>query len=318
MTDRIPLSCHKGEAYDRSEDIPVNRSSSPTLGDILHTRYGRRDVLKGALATTAISAILGPQALATTVADKPSFNFEEITHGVDETHHVAPGYKADILVRRGDPVTGDAPAFDPTQQTPESQEKQFGYNNDFLAYLPFPLGSQNSSHGLLFVNHEYTSEELMFPGLGRQDREAQFAGMTRELVDIEMSAHGASIIEVKKENGSWQVVTDSPHVRRISGRTTVMRISGSAAGNRRMRTSADPSGTRVIGTLNNCAGSVTPWGTVLTCEENFHGYFMGKVEGHPEERNYKRYGVPGGWYAWGRFHDRFDINKEPYEANRFG
>ncbi len=60
MTDRIPLSCHKGEAYDRSEDIPVNRSSSPTLGNIIHTRYGRRDVLKGALATTAISAILGP------------------------------------------------------------------------------------------------------------------------------------------------------------------------------------------------------------------------------------------------------------------
>ena len=317
MTDRSPYACNKGEAYDRSEDIPVNPSPSPTLGDVIHRRYGRRDVLKGALASSAIAAILGPDALAAASA-QPRFSFAEISHGVDGTHHVAPGYQADILVRWGDPVTGNAPAFDPTRQTPEAQEKQFGYNNDFLAYLPFPLGSQNSSHGLLFVNHEYTNEELMFPGLGPQTKANQFAGMTRELVDIEMSAHGASIIEVKKENGRWKVVTDSPHVRRISARTTVMRISGPAAGHQRMRTSADPSGTRVIGTLNNCAGGVTPWGTVLTCEENFHGYFMGDAEGHPEARNYRRYGVPGGWYAWGRFHDRFDINKEPHEANRFG
>jgi len=319
MTDRSPLPGRQGEAYDCSEDIPVNRSSSPTLGDVINTRYGRRDVLKGALATTAISAILGPHAIARAISsDQPNFYFEEVSHGVDETHHVAPGYQADILIRWGDPVAGDAPPFDPAHQTPEAQDKQFGYNNDFLAYLPLPLGSQNASHGLLFVNHEYTNEELMFPGLGRQDKEAQFAGVTQALVDIEMSAHGASIIEVKQDRGRWHVVTDSPYVRRISARTTAMRLSGPAAGHRRLRTSADPSGTRVIGTLNNCAGGVTPWGTVLTCEENFNGYFTGHVEGHPEARNYQRYGVPGGVYAWGRFHHRFDINQEPYEANRFG
>ncbi len=137
MTDRSSFSCNKGEAYDRSEDIPVNRSVSPTLGDIINTRYGRRDVLKGALATSAISAILGPHALATS-SDTPRFHFEEIAHGVDETHHVAPGYQADILMRWGAPVTGDAPAFDPTQQTPEAQEKQFGYNNDFRLFAVSP------------------------------------------------------------------------------------------------------------------------------------------------------------------------------------
>jgi secreted PhoX family phosphatase len=133
-----------------------------------------------------------------------------------------------------------------------------------------------------------------------------------------MSAHGASIVEIRKVDGRWQVVPNSAHARRISTRTTVMRLSGPAAGHPRLRTAADPSGTRGIGTLNNCAGGVTPWGTVLTCEENFHGYFMGSLEGHPEERNYQRYSIPGGWYAWGKYYDRFDITKEPNEANRFG
>src|SRR5690606_23866032 len=167
---------------------------------------------------------------------------------------------------------------------------------------------------------EYTNEELMFPGLGRQDtKEAALAGMTRELVDIEMAAHGNSIIEVRRDpGGKWSVVPDSRYARRISARSTEILISGPAAGHPRLRTGADPSGTRVIGTLNNCAGGMTPWGTYLTAEENFNGYFSGILEGHPEGRNYRRYGVPGGWYAWARFHDRFDIDKEPNEANRFG
>ena len=86
-----------------------------------------------------------------------------------------------------------------------------------------------------------------------------------------------------------------------------------------MQTKADPTGTRVIGMLNNCAGGLTPWGTWLTCEENFHGYFWGKLaDDHPEAKNYKRYGVPANAYAWGKFEERFDITKEPNEANRFG
>jgi secreted PhoX family phosphatase len=71
--------------------------------------------------------------------------------------------------------------------------------------------------------------------------------------------------------------------------------------------------------INNCAGGITPWGTWLTCEENFHGYFWGKLaDDHPEARNYKRYGVPGNGYNWGQYYERFDIAKEPNEANRYG
>lgn len=312
------------EACDASEDIGRNPSANDTMGDIIHRRYGRRDVLRGALAVTAISATLGPLALASSrqavAAAKSQFTFTEIAHGVDETHHVAPGYDADILIRWGDPVLPGAPEFDPYNQTAEKQSQQFGYNNDFLGYCPLPMNSNNAEHGLLCVNHEYTNEELMFPGLGRQDsKDVAFAGMTKELVDIEMAAHGASIVEIRKVNGKWTVVKDSPYNRRITALATEMEITGPARGHDRMKTGADPSGTRVIGTINNCAGGITPWGTYLTAEENFHGYFWGKLdESHPEYTNYKRYGVAGNWYAWGKFHDRFDITKEPNEANRFG
>jgi secreted PhoX family phosphatase len=97
-----------------------------------------------------------------------------------------------------------------------------------------------------------------------------------------------------------------------------MEITGPAAGHERMKTSYDPAGRMVRGMLNNCAGATTPWGTWLTCEENFNGYFWGTSEGHREAGNLRRYGAPGNWYNWGQHHERFDVAKEPNEVNRFG
>ena len=228
----------------------------------------------------------------------------------------APGYDADILIRWGDKVLADAPAFDPYQQTTASQLKQFGYNNDFIGYIPLPLGSDNSEHGLLCVNHEYTNEEVMFPGLGRY--ETLLSQADRDMVEVEMACHGGSVIEVRKVDGDWRVVEDSPYARRINAIDTEMRLTGPAAGSDRMKTSADPGGTRVIGTINNCAGGITPWGTYLMAEENFHYYFSGNRKDHPEQRNYARYGVPNDRFAWARADKRFNINVEPNEANRFG
>ncbi|WP_089933200.1 PhoX family protein, partial [Candidatus Entotheonella palauensis] len=321
---RLAQASNKSEAYELSENVPRNPSDAHTLGDVIYQRFSRRLMIKGTLAVSAMAAVTSSASFlrgnAAHAAPQPTFSFDEISHGADIDHHVAPGYQADILIRWGDPVTADAPPFDPHQQTPESQEKQFGYNNDYVGYLPLPLGSGNAGHGLLLINHEYTNEELMFPGLGRQDTfgGGDFSGMTQALVDIEMSAHGASILEVNKVNGKWQVVRGSPYNRRITTRTTEMRLSGPAAGDALMKTVADPTGTRVMGMLNNCAGGITPWGTVLTGEENIRGYFW--TEGDPKAvaAPYKRYGIPGKWYAWGKFHDRFNIDKEPNECNRFG
>ncbi len=318
MTKRSPRTVFV--SYEELDDVPSNPSSTATFGDIVERRFSRRRVLQGALATTAISAVVASFPFAESRAAMGSgLTFPEVEHGVDETHHVASGYEADVLIRWGDPVLPNAPAFDPNNQTAAAQEMQFGYNNDYVGYLPLPLGSDNPSRGLLCINHEYTNEEVMFPGIERQDKDLQFADMTRALTDVEMAAHGGSVIEVERGgNGKWSVIADSPYARRISGLSTPIRISGPAAGHPRLRTSSDPGGTKVIGTLNNCAGGMTPWGTYLMAEENFHGYFTGDIAGHPEERNYARYGVPANWYGWGKFHDRFDITKEPNEANRFG
>jgi secreted PhoX family phosphatase len=310
-------------AYEQSEDVGRNPTDNPTIGDVIAARLGRRDILKGALGVAAMAATVSPLALASAARAQGEgatrYVFDEVEAGVDTNHHVAAGYDADILIRWGDPVTAGAPAFEPTKQTAAAQRQQFGYNCDFIGYFPMPGAANPSHHGLLAVNLEYTTEELMFPGLKRQDvKGVMFADMTAELVDIEMAAHGGAVIEVRRDNGKWQVVSGSKYARRIDA-ATPMEITGPAAGHPRLQTSADPSGRRVNGMLNNCAGGVTPWGTWLTCEENIHGYFQGKVDdAHAEARNHKRYGVPGNWYAWGKFHDRFDVSKEPNEPNRFG
>ena len=318
----------RAQAYEASENHGRNNSANSTLGEVIATRFNRRDLLRGALAVTAISATVAPLALS--LADKAqaqdaapgsvsSFDFKEVTAGVDDKHYIPEGYETDILIRWGDPVLADAPAFDPRNQSAAAQAKQFGYNNDYLGYIPMPGAANPSEHGLLVVNHEYTSEELMFPGMKKQDtKEQSFKQMTKDLADIELMAHGGSVLEIRKIDGRWQVVPGSRYARRITGRTECA-ISGPAAGDARMRASYDPEGRKVQGMLNNCAGGVTPWGTWLTCEENFNGYFGGKfTEGHPEAANGKRYGVPGLWYNWASYYDRFDVAKEPNEPNRFG
>lgn len=326
MTTRDDGFCNKAEAFEAFDDIPTNPNLGNTIGDVINRRYGRRDVIRGVLGVAATTALFGTTALTSATSAKAgtsNYKFDELASGNDEKHHIANGYNADVLLRWGDPIFADSPDFDPQNQTSESQLKQFGYNNDYVGFVPL---NDDSTRGLLCVNHEYTNEEVMFPGLGRQDRSG-FEGMTEELVNIEKAAHGGTVVEIAVgADGKWAPVLDSKYNRRIQPLNTEMTIDGAAAGHDRMKTAADPNGTAVIGTLNNCAGGITPWGTYLMAEENFHGYFWtdnknedGKpiLEG-PQAKSMKRYGVPGGWYAWGKFDDRFNVDKEPNEANRFG
>lgn len=316
MTDQLS----RMQAYERSHEDGSNSSANASFASIVEVRFARRDLLAGALAALAISPAEARTRSSQESSRAPhrTFRFTELNVKVDGNHHVAPGYEANVLIRWGDPVLPGAPAFNPTKQTAAAQKLQFGYNCDFVGYFPLP-GRDPSGHGLLVANHEYTSEELMFPGLGRQDRkEVAFAGMTKEIVDVEMAAHGGCVIEVRKSGGRWQVVPGSRYARRID-LATPMRIAGPAAGDARLRTSADPEGRVVNGMVNNCSGGMTPWGTWLSGEENFHGYFWGVLpEGSREAANHKRYNVPSRWFNWGQYYDRFDIGKEPNEPNRFG
>ena len=308
--DKMPKTAWR----EASDDVPSNPLDNPTIGEVI-ARRSRRDALKGMLGVTAMSAMVSPAALFAGKAQAQaagSFDFAELEAKVTADHRVAEGYDAKVLIRWGDPIVPGAPAFDPMNQTPEAQEQQFGYNNDFIGYLPLPQGSDNADHGLLTVNHEYTNEELMFPN---------YTEDTAETVDIEMAAHGITVVEVMRdaEGGQWSYKPDSELNRRISLRSTEIAISGPAAGHDRLKTSVDPTGMKVVGTVNNCAGGTTPWGTSLHAEENFHGYFGGELAAdHPEARNHERYGVPGEWYSWHKFHSRFNLADEPNEANRFG
>ncbi len=322
MIDKSHLS--RSQRAELADDTPSNPSANPTIGDIIAARMSRRDIMRGALGVAAISATVSPLALdaarhpaeAQGANATPSFIFKELAAGADDQHHVAEGYDADVLIRWGDKVLPGAPPFDPTKQTADAQSRQFGYNNDFLGYFPL----EGSKRGLLVVNHEYTNEELMFPGLGRQDREAKFAGMTKEIADVEIMAHGGSVLEVARgADGKWSVVENSRYARRITVHTE-MRITGPAAGHDRMKTKADPTGTKVLGMFNNCAGAVTPWGTWLTCEENINNYFWNRkaADASPDTKALKRYGAPAEAYCWGRYYDRFDVEEEPNEVNRFG
>ncbi|WP_217578840.1 PhoX family phosphatase [Mesorhizobium sp. GbtcB19] len=319
-----PETRFRTSQLEENDGPPVNPTDNRTMGEIIAARFSRRGFLMGSLAVSAIAATVSPLALIAAgearAAEASAFKFDELEAGIDDKHHVAPGYDADVLLRWGDPLFADSPEFDPTKQSAEAQAKQFGYNNDYVGFIPI---NGSAEHGLLVVNHEYTNPHLMFPGIvsivekdGK--KAAEVAPLSKEQVDVEMAAHGGTIVEIRKDGGKWQVVRDGKLNRRIMS-TTEMALSGPVAGHDRVKTNADPSGTKVIGTLNNCAGGVTPWGTYVMAEENIHGYFSGELpEGHKEAANYKRLGIPEGAYEWGAHYDRFNLAKEPNEPNRFG
>ncbi|MCC6890699.1 MAG: PhoX family phosphatase [Hyphomicrobiales bacterium] len=303
------------DACDATEDIGRNASGNPWIGDIVAKGISRRTLLVGALGMSALA--LAPNGEAEAAARSRQgpasrFAFAELQPLSDREHQVAPGYEADILIRWGDPVCEDAPDFDPAAQSADSQRRQFGYNNDFVGYLPMPGAADPSRHGLLVVNHEFTNTEFMI---------ADYRGREQALdvIAIEMAAHGGSVVEIRRTGTRWQTVRLSNYARRIDV-ATPMDITGPAAGDPRMRTSGDPSGRRVLGMINNCGGGITPWGTWLSCEENFHGYFAGGTPGiaDAEARSRRRYGVPGNWFSWHLWDARFDVSREPHEANRFG
>ena len=292
--------------FEEQDGVAVNPSTEPTIGEVI----SRRAMLKGMAATGAFG--LFGCATATTSGDGSApLGFTEVPRSEDDKHHVAPGYNVQVLLRQGDPLKPGAPEYNPATQTGADQEQQFGTDADFISYMPLPYGSKTSTRGLLGVNHENHRAALCFPGNPKQ--------LSREQVSVQMAAQGFSIAEIAKEGNQWRVMKDSKYNRRISANTP-MRIGGPAAGHDRMKTTEDPFATRAVGTFNNCAGGTTPWGTMLTAEENIQNYFSGDASKGPEAAARRRYNITGkGRYAdWGRYHDRFNLDKDPNEPNRHG
>jgi secreted PhoX family phosphatase len=295
------------------DDQRVSPNLGPTLSDVIESALvSRRGLLRG-LAAGAVGVTVGGWAakLARAAESKSSLGFTQVERSLSERDAIAPGYRAEVLVRWGDQVLEDADAWKPLQQTERAQLARFGFNCDYNAYLPLPQGSDNSEHGLLWSNHEYTDARLMHPNWSLDEH-------TAEHTRVELAAHGGSVLEVKKTDGKWEVVGGSDYARRITG-FTEMRIAGPAAGHDRLKTSADDTGTKVLGTFGNCGGGKTPWGTVLIAEENFNGYFSNTPTSESEARNFKRYGLGPSWLPpYYKSEPRFDLAKEPHEPNRFG
>lgn len=305
------------------EEDPV---SNPTTGrvfrDVLSEAMTRRESLAKLAgwigATTVGLAALPSSSPAAKALGRPGLTFSELKRGLNETARVAESYDWNVLAAWGDPLFQDAPPLDVWQQSGKSQLRQFGYNCDYIAFLSLPPKGK-VERGLLCVNHEYANTNLMFPGLKSRD---DLIAMSRHQVEAEMAAIGHSVVEIERlPGGEWKLNRRGKRNRRISPLATPMLVSGPAAGHARLKTSADSTGHKVLGTLNNCGGGVTPWGTMLICEENFNAVFSGAAAATPESRNHIRYGVDGQSRfnpAWATHFSRFDIEQEPNEPNRFG
>ncbi|MGH3452158.1 MAG: PhoX family protein, partial [Haloechinothrix sp.] len=305
-----------------------NTSGNAYFGDVVTSVVSRRGALRaGAVLASAAGGVaaLGGNAAATPAAQAvpalaarpvratPGTDFEPVAPNTADAVTVPEGYQQSVVIRWGDPVVPGAPAFDFGNQTAAAQERQFGYNCDFVGLVPLDPRCRSS---VMVVNHEYTSEPHMFPA-GQYDP----ANPTEEQVKIAWAAHGMSVVLVERSGGGMEAKSDRRYNRRIT-LTSPFEVHGPARGSEYLKTSADPTGTRVLGTQNNCAGGVTPWGTIVSGEENFNQYFAnGILVTDPATRTrLARYGMTGGASArkWERFDSRYDLSQEPNEANRFG
>ncbi len=294
-------------SFDEHDELINPKPERCEFDDVVERALSRRGFLGGAAALGAVAAVGGGMAPKAQAASS-RFAFEAIPTSTADKLIVPEGYRADILIRWGDPISASGPAFDhATRGTAESQKITFGDNTDGMHVF------QTGEHVILAVNNEYTNTEIIW-GTRPEGKAANDDDIWKG-----MYAHGLSFVEIAHDGSAWKVVTDSKFNRRVTPQTE-MEITGPAAGHDLMKTAADPTGAKSLGTWNNCGSSKTPWGTYLTCEENFNGYFSAPDEAHEPDAALKRYGVSAkDWgYGWAKVDARFDISKEPNEPNRCG
>ena len=306
------------------------KSQAPNnLQTIIERRYSRRQFLRdSAILLGGLS--LGPAfgcatsgATTSGAATQPRPRALELFGAVDPRIQdklvLPPGFESEVVVAWGDPLLEDANAFDWRKQSASTQCKQFGYNCDYVGYVPLEPVDGALERGLLCVNHEYSVGSMMFDGY--RDRADAVNRVSKDETDAEAASIGHSVVEVRRTHAGWQQVR-SPYNRRITLFDTEIDFTGPVAGNDRLKTTRDPHGKTVIGTMANCSGGLTPWGTVLFCEENVNDYFVGGLPPSHQARekaNYDRYGMESGpRYPFHRHDARFRIESEPNEANRFG
>ncbi|MFM2391059.1 MAG: hypothetical protein RLZZ437_2614 [Pseudomonadota bacterium] len=295
-------------SFDEYDELKNPRPAVQEFDRVVARAISRRGFL-GVLAMGSAAAAMGTLSGAgRAMASTSRFAFAPIDIATDSTIHVPAGYKWQVVAQWGQPLFSDAPAFDPaTGVTAAGQMRAFGENTDGMEM--FNIGGKQ----VIAVNHEYANLEVNLPG--RPDE-----GMPQNADDVMLvqNAQGVSVMEVAQGANGWEVVVDSTFNRRIT-QNTLMTLTGPAAGHDLLKTAADPTGTQVLGTMNNCGAGKTPRGTYLTCEENFNSYFGSTNAELALPDGFDRYGIGvEGRYAYEKFDARFDIATNPNEPNRFG
>ncbi|WP_318446296.1 PhoX family protein [Photobacterium leiognathi] len=286
-----------------------NTSNNKTFEDVLQANLQRRSILKGGLGVSAMTA-LGAFGLAgcnsssstegTTakVADRSQavLNFDSIPGSLTDAVSIPPGYTAQVLVPWGTPLNANGNVWknDGTNDSTD-QLNALGMHHDGMHFFPL---NEASTDGLLCINHEYIDQQALHPNW---DKDAERAKEVRTDIDEirkEINAHGISVVRIKLKDNQWQLIDNDPLNRRYTG-ATVMDLSGPLAHSELTVTRFSPDGSQARGTLNNCGNGYTPWGTYLTCEENWPGYFT-NTGTRTEEQD--RIGISGtGKYLQGRY-----------------
>ncbi|WP_170595941.1 PhoX family protein [Ruegeria arenilitoris] len=299
---------------DDWDELHFPRPDENDFDRVVESALSRRGFLGGVLAFGSGAAAMGSGLLGSTSAYAQTasrFAFTPIAAQTDGTVHVPEGYEWKVLMRWGDPLFSEADGYDITIGGPvENSDKVFGENTDGMETFSF------QGHQLIAINHEYPNRKINLPAA--QEGVPANADDVRKLQNLQ----GVTVMEIAETPDGWTVVKDSPFNRRIH-HNTPMKIVGPAAGHDLLKTEADPTGTTSLGTMNNCGSGKTPWGTYLTCEENFNGYFGSSNESAtytPKVADgFKRYGIKAeSWNGYELFDPRFDTSKNPNEPHRVG
>ncbi|GKY88956.1 PhoX family protein [Sinisalibacter aestuarii] len=297
-------------SWDDFDEMRDPRPATNEFDAVVERAISRRGFLGGALAFGSGAAVFGASMLTplgARAAASGAFPFEPIAIGTDFDIHVPAGYSWSTLVRWGDALVSEAEgAYSPETGVPVAMaDKVFGENTDGMELF------EVDGREIIAVNSEYVNPKINLP--------AASEGVAQNADEVAMLKHmqGVTVMEVAKSANGYAVVVDSPYNRRIH-HDTPMVMDGPAAGSALVQTNADPAGLSPVGTMNNCGSGKTLWGTYLTCEENFNGYF-GATGAYDETDGIKRYGIGGeGRYAYEKFDPRFDLSAEPNEPNRHG
>ncbi|WP_288432865.1 PhoX family phosphatase [uncultured Acinetobacter sp.] len=277
--------------YHEDQELDNNTSDNIHFRDILEQSMSRRSLIaktaSGAVALALASTLAGcndsnDDNNSSTPAVDPNkrpekLNFKPVAKNLNDIVTVPEGYQATVLYALGDSINPRVGAWD-DNNIPSGPSFQFrsGDCHDGMHYFGLNTSSNRfddnvSTQGLLVMNHEYINPTFLHPkGPTKVDNRRPEDEVLRE-----MNAHGVSIIHIKKDATTQKVefIQSSVFNRRITA-STVMDFAGAAAGADLLVTSYSPSGKQTRGTHNNCGNGYTPWGTYLTTEENFIGYFQ--------------------------------------------